>query len=151
MPNENRIENSETISTSEEDELKRIRLKKMKEIVKENKQPSIASNYPDAPVKVSDNNLKEFLNQYPTIVVDCWAAWCGPCRMVAPIIDDLAKDYSGKIVFGKLNVDENQRTAMQFGIMNIPTLLIFKNGIEVDRLVGAMPKKHLESLLTKYL
>ena len=85
------------------------------------------------------------------MVIDCWAAWCGPCRMVAPIIDELSKDYAGKVVFGKLNVDENPKTAMRFDIMSIPTLLIMKNGEEVDRIIGAVPKQSMEAKLRKHM
>lgn len=78
------------------------------------------------------------------VVLDCWAPWCGPCRMVAPILDQLAKEFSGKVKFAKLNTDENQATARQFGIQSIPTLLFFKSGVLVNRLVGALPKGEIE-------
>ncbi|MGQ9543665.1 MAG: thioredoxin, partial [Candidatus Bathyarchaeia archaeon] len=80
-----------------------------------------------------------------------WAPWCGPCHMVAPIIEELARDYAGKILFGKLNVDENPKLSMQYEIMSIPTLLVFKNGKLMDRLIGAMPKQTLEPKITQYL
>lgn len=130
------------------DELERIRLKKMRKMMG---RASMALDYPDVPIKVSDENFNEFIHEYPIVVVDCWATWCGPCLMVAPIINILAKDYAGKVVFGKLNVDENPRTAMQSGIMSIPTLLIMKHGEEVDRIVGAAPRQHIESRLQGYL
>lgn len=84
------------------------------------------------------------------MVVDCWASWCGPCRMVGPIIEELAKEMKGKIVFGKLNVDENRETSMKYGIMSIPTLLVFKNGNLVDNVIGAMPKEMLKAKLAPY-
>ena len=85
------------------------------------------------------------------VVVDCWAPWCGPCHMIAPVIAELAKDYQGKIVFGKLDVDENKEKAMEYGIMSIPALLVFKNSELVDKIIGAQPRKTLEPKITKYL
>ncbi|MCK4243864.1 thioredoxin, partial [Candidatus Bathyarchaeota archaeon] len=82
---------------------------------------------------------------------DCWAPWCGPCNIVTPIIEELASDYAGKILFGKLNVDENRTTAIKYEIMSIPTLLVFKTGKLVDRIIGAMPKALLEPKITQYL
>ena len=121
-------------------ELEEIRAKKMRELVNQMSTPKI-----DKPIIVSDRNFDQTMKSYPLVVVDCWAAWCAPCRAIAPIVDQLAKDYSGKIVFGKLNVDENPETAQRFGIMAIPTLLVMKNASEVDRIVGVLPKTELES------
>jgi thioredoxin 1 len=90
------------------------------------------------------------MKSYPLVVVDCWAAWCAPCRAIAPIVDQLAKDYTGKVVFGKLNVDENPETAQRYGIMAIPTLLVMKNAEEVDRIVGALPKNQLEEKINSH-
>ena len=98
-----------------------------------------------------DHNFVELVQKYQLIVVDCWAPWCGPCLMVAPIIEELAEAYKGKIVFGKLNTDENQEIMKEYNIFSIPTLLIFKNGKLRDRIVGAMPKDILEPEITKYL
>ncbi|MDP8023799.1 MAG: thioredoxin [Nitrososphaeria archaeon] len=98
----------------------------------------------DEPVVLTDDTFNEFISKNENVVVDCWAEWCYPCRVVSPIVDELAKKYKGKIAFAKLNVDENQLTAMQYGIMSIPTLLIFKNGQLVDQIVGALPKKLIE-------
>lgn len=106
---------------------------------------------PDMPVAVNDDNIDTFVQRFPLAVVDCWAPWCGPCHMISPVIESLAADYKGKIAFGKLNTDENERTAMRFGIMSIPTLLVFKNGKLVDQIVGAMPRNMLEPMITKYL
>ena len=104
------------------DELEEIRAKKIRELVNQMSTPKI-----DKPIVVSDRNFEQTMKSYPLVVVDCWAAWCAPCRAIAPIVDQLAKDYSGKVVFGKLNVDENPETAQRFGIMAIPTLLVMKN------------------------
>lgn len=79
------------------------------------------------------------------VLVDFWAVWCGPCRMIAPIVEELAEEYDGAVKVGKLNVDENNAIAAKYGIMSIPTLLVFKNGQPVERIVGFVPKKELKS------
>ena len=94
--------------------------------------------------------LAKAIKNNPALVVDCWAPWCGPCRMMSPVIDELATDLKGKITFGKLNTDENQDIAIRYQVQAIPTLLIFKDGKLADRKVGALPKKVLEGELTKY-
>jgi len=127
------------------DELEQIRDKKMKELRKQMSTPTI-----DKPIVVSDRNFEQTTKSYPLLVVDCWAAWCAPCRAIAPIVDELAKEYSGKVVFGKLNVDENPETTQRFGVMAIPTLLVMKDGQEVDRVVGVVPKNQLEAKVNAY-
>ncbi|MEZ5429064.1 MAG: thioredoxin [Pyrinomonadaceae bacterium] len=93
------------------------------------------------PVTVTDANFGETVENSPLpVLLDLWAAWCGPCRMIAPIIEELAEELAGRAVVGKLNVDDNQRTAARFNVQSIPTLLILKNGREVGRIVGAQPK-----------
>jgi thioredoxin 1 len=97
---------------------------------------------------LTDGNFKEaVLDSDKVSIVDCWAVWCGPCRMVAPSIEELAKEYDGKAVIGKLNVDENPQVSMEYGIRSIPTILFFKNGKIVDKQVGVVPKSVLESKL----
>ncbi|HEY5620405.1 MAG TPA: thioredoxin [Candidatus Bathyarchaeia archaeon] len=109
------------------------------------------TDFPDAPVKISDGTFDEFVSKYPLTLVDCWAPWCGPCRVVGPIIDNLAKEYAGKVAFGKLNTDENIATASKFGIMAIPTMLVLKKGQLVDQIVGAVPKARIEEVLKSHM
>ena len=109
------------------------------------------NTWPDAPIQLFDANIDEAVKTHSTIIVDCWAPWCGPCRMIGPIIEELAKEMKGKIVFGKLNVDENPQTSIKYNIMSIPTLLIFKNNKLVDRIIGAMPKEMLLQKLKPHL
>ncbi|MBN1357625.1 thioredoxin [Candidatus Bathyarchaeota archaeon] len=103
------------------------------------------------PVEVTDSTFSETVQNHPLVVIDCWAAWCGPCKMIAPIIEELAQEYAGKVVFGKLDVDKNQAVSMQHQIMSIPTLMVFRNGKLVDKIVGALPKPVLEARITRYL
>ena len=111
----------------------------------------MVKNMPDIPLPINDADIDSIVNKYPLLVVDCWAPWCGPCRMVGPIIEELAKEMQGKIVFGKLNVDENRATSAKYGIMSIPTLLVFKNGTLVDNIIGAMPKEMLLRKITPHM
>ena len=127
------------------DELEQIRQRKMNKLMNEMSTSSI-----EKPIVVSDRNFDQTVKSYPLIVVDCWAAWCAPCRAIAPLVDEMAKEYSGKVVFGKLNVDENPETAQKYGVMAIPTLLIMKDGQEVDRIVGVLPKNQLEAKVSSY-
>jgi thioredoxin 1 len=104
---------------------------------------------PTKPVDINDADFAQFVKQHPNVVVDAWAPWCGPCKRIAPILEELAKEYEGNVAIGKLNTDENQRTAMSYGIMSIPTLLVFKNGQRVDQIVGLAPKDTLKSKFDK--
>jgi len=135
-----------------DDELNAIKMRKLEEL--KNRYSSGGKkmeDMPNTPIEMNDANIIEKINKYDTVVVDCWAPWCGPCRMIAPIVDDLARELTGKVVFGKLNVDNNQSTAMNYGIMSIPSLLIFKNGKLVDKIVGAMPKQMLMAKLANHI
>ena len=103
-------------------------------------------------VEVTDGNFDEEVVEANNLtVVDFWAPWCAPCKMIAPIIEELSTEYSGKIKFGKLNVDDNQRTAMKYNIRGIPTLLVFKNGDLVDQIVGVKSKDELKKTFDKSL
>jgi thioredoxin 1 len=125
------------------DELQKIREKKMEDLAKAAQGP----DWPSEPVEVTDATFNDFIKKYGMVVVDCWAPWCGPCRMMTPVIDGLAKDLKGKVAFGKLNTDQNAKTSMRFQIEAIPTILIFKDGDMVERLVGARPKDDLQRRL----
>ena len=104
------------------------------------------------PIEVTDSNFKkEVLESATPVLVDFWAEWCGPCKMIAPVVEQLANDFDGKLKVGKVDVDSNQQTAMQFGIRSIPTLLIFKNGKVVEQIVGAVPKQALTDKVSKHL
>lgn len=103
-------------------------------------------------LEITDNNFKEVvLNSDKPVLVDFWAVWCGPCRMLAPIVDELSNDFEGKAVVGKVDVDNNQQVAMEYGIRNIPTVLIFKNGEVVDKLVGVSPKEVISEKLSAHI
>jgi thioredoxin 1 len=132
-------------SASDEKELERVRQKKVAEL-REKKQ-----EMDDKPVHITDSSFKEMTGKHAVALVDFWAAWCGPCRSLAPTIEELAKDYAGRILVGKLNVDENPQTAECFQVFSIPTMLIMKNGKEVDRIVGCVQKKYIEAALKKHM
>ena len=102
-------------------------------------------------IEITDSNFNEVLNTDKPVLVDFWAEWCGPCKMIGPIVKELASEYEGKAVIGKVNVDENPSTAAQFGIRSIPTLLVFKNGEVVDKQIGAVPKAVLAGKLDAQL
>ncbi len=101
-------------------------------------------------VRLTDMNFDSVVKSSPKLVVDFWAAWCGPCKMLAPTVEALAKDYKGKVVFAKLDTDESPRTAMALGIHSIPTLIFFREGKQVDRLTGAHPRANIETVLKKH-
>jgi len=102
-------------------------------------------------LEFTDSNLKEYVASNKLVVVDFWAEWCGPCRMITPIIDELAKEYEGKVAIGKMNVDDNIETPETFGIRNIPTILFFKGGELVDKHVGMIQKSTLEEKINELI
>ncbi len=114
--------------------------KKMEELV----------DQPDYPVVLTDKTIDKAVAKYPFLVVDCWAEWCGPCRMIGPIVEKLAKKLKGEITFGKLDVDNNPNTATRFGIRSIPNLLVFRNGKKAGDIIGAMPEAQLLKKINAY-
>lgn len=125
------------------DELEEIRKKKLRELMR------MAGAKDSKPVKLDQQNFESFLRQNENAVVDFWAEWCMPCRYVSPILDELSKEFAGRVAFGKVNVDENQSIAARYGISAIPTLVFFKKGKPVDQIVGAMPKKEIKSWIER--
>ncbi len=120
----------------------------------ESGEPAAAEPAPEITASVlelTDATFDAAVREHPLLVVDCWAVWCGPCRMVAPVIEELARDYAGRVAFAKLDVDHNRATAARFNIQSIPTLLFFKDGRLVDQKLGAMPKTMLEPIIAKHL
>jgi thioredoxin 1 len=103
-------------------------------------------------LEFSDSNFdEEVLNSDTPVLVDFWAEWCGPCRMIGPIVEELSTEYQGKVKIGKMNVDNNPNIPMKYGIRSIPTLLVFKGGELVDKIVGAVPKTNIVSKLENQL
>lgn len=134
------------------DEVEEIRRRKMSEMMQRAEASRSGDNgWPDVPVAVTDADFDEFVRKYPKVVVDCWAPWCGPCRMLSPTIDAIAKEMKGKVAFAKVNTDENFGVASKFKVMSIPTLLFFKDGKLVDKAIGAAPKGMVENQIRKAL
>ena len=103
-------------------------------------------------VELSDSTFEsEVLKSETPVLVDFWAPWCGPCRMLAPVVEDIATSYTGRLKVGKVNVDDNQEITVKYGIRSIPTLILFKNGKAVDQIIGAVPKSEIERIIKKAL
>jgi thioredoxin 1 len=134
----------ERFISGDEEELKHIREKKLAEF-KARKRMS------DGPIHLRDSDFDETVSKYPLALIDFWAGWCSPCRALAPAIEELSREYAGKVFVGKLDVDENPEKAECFQVFSIPTLLVMKNGQEVERIVGCVPKKHIEDALKKHM
>jgi thioredoxin 1 len=137
------------VSSGDDDpELEAIRQRKLQEMITHmSGNGSNTSDWPAKPIEVTDDNIEEIASKYPQLVVDCWAEWCGPCRMLGPTIEELAGELQGKVVFGKLNTDENRKTPRQYGIMSIPTMLFYKDGEVVGKTVGALPKEYIQEAI----
>jgi thioredoxin 1 len=130
-----------------DEEIERIKKAKIRAMLERAQNQKSTSK----PILLTDSNFHSEIAKHKLIVVDFWAPWCGPCRMVGPIIEELAAEYTGKVAFGKLNVDENAMVPSGFGVRGIPTLIIFKGGKIVDTLVGACSKSHIESKFRPYM
>ncbi len=106
----------------------------------------------DLTVSLTDQNFQDEIGKAVLpVLVDFWASWCGPCQMMAPVLENIAKEYGGRLVVGKLNVDENRNTAGQFNVMSIPTLILFKNGSEAARFTGYRPQEEISKLLNQVI
>ena len=138
------------MENEKDEELEKLKQAKLREMMKKSKSFEEEALI-NKPVEVTDATFNETVQNHPLVVIDCWAAWCGPCRMISPIIEELAREYAGKVVFGKLDVDKNRAVTMQYQIMSIPTLMVFSHGKLVDRIMGALPKPVLEARITRYL
>ena len=139
----------------EDEDLERIRRKKLEDMMKGISERTEKTGPPTQtsgkPLDLTDATFEKFMEDNHLAVIDCWAPWCGPCRILSPVVEELARDYRGRIAFGKLNVDHNRTTAAEFSIMSIPTLLIFKDGKLVDNIIGAVPKEQILSKLQPYM
>lgn len=133
-----------------DDDLEAIKQRKMAELQEAAASKALMSALTE-PVILTDSNFKNEIAKYPVMLVDFWASWCGPCRMISPMIEQLAKEYSGRVAFGKVNVDENQMISGSFGIQSIPTMMIFKGGKAVDVMIGALPKAQIELKIKQQL
>ena len=129
-----------------DDDLEAIRARKRGELVQ-----AIATTDSVVPIHLTDATLWDVVKGNPVVLVDFWAEWCGPCHRIAPTVAAIARDYAGRVTVGKLNIDENRRTAESFGIQSIPTLLVFKDGKLVDAVVGAVPRELLEQTLQRWV
>lgn len=113
--------------------------------------PAAAPPPPAAPVDVTDAAFADFVRAHRLVLIDVWAAWCGPCRILSPIVDQVAREMSGKLTVGKVDADENPAVMQAFGIQSIPTLLLFADGRLVDRVTGALPKPQLMAWVQRHL
>ena len=127
-----------------DDEIRQIREKRIQELKGKMK------NTPKADViNIDETHFQEFIKTHPFVVLDFWAEWCAPCRRVAVVIEELSKEFSGKVTFGKCNTEDNRLLAMQFNITAIPSIMLFSHGMLVDRIIGAYPKEAIREKIVK--
>jgi thioredoxin 1 len=134
----------------EDEELRIINEKRMKKLQQIVNEKELLKNIKE-PFNLDDSNFAQTIDKYPLLLVDFWAPWCGPCRMMSPIIDQVGKEYIGKLVVGKVNVDENPNISGQFGISSIPTLILFKRGQAVNNIIGSVSKSRIDEMVKIHL
>jgi thioredoxin 1 len=134
----------------EDEELRIINEKRMKKLQQIVNEKELLKNIKE-PLNLDDSNFAQIINKYPLLLVDFWAPWCGPCRMMSPIIDQVGKAYIGKLVVGKVNVDENPNISGQFGISSIPTLKLFKRGQVVNNIIGSVSKSRIDEMVKMHI
>ncbi|HZA68259.1 MAG TPA: thioredoxin [Nitrososphaeraceae archaeon] len=134
----------------EDEELRIINEKRMKKLQQIVNEKELLKNIKE-PLNLDDSNFDQTINKYPLLLVDFWAPWCGPCRMMSPIIDQVGKEYIGKVVVGKVNVDENPNISAQFGISSIPTLILFKRGQAVNNIIGSVSKSRIDEMVRMHI
>jgi thioredoxin 1 len=134
----------------EDEELRIINEKRMKKLQHIVNEKELLENIKE-PLNLDDSNFAQTINKYTLLLVDFWAPWCGPCRMMSPIIDQVGKEYIGKLVVGKVNVDENPNISAQFGISSIPTLILFKRGQVVNNIIGSVSKSRIDEMVKMHL
>ena len=134
----------------EDEELKIINEKRMKKLQQIMNEKELLKNI-KIPLNLDDSNFTQTINKFPLLLVDFWAPWCGPCRMMSPLIDQIGKEYMGKLVVGKVNVDENPTISRQFGISSIPTLILFKKGQAVNKIIGSVSKNKIDEMVRMHI
>jgi thioredoxin 1 len=134
----------------EDEELRLINEKRVKKLQQLLNEKEVLRNIRE-PLNLEDTTFFQTINKFPIMLVDFWAPWCGPCRMMSPIIDQIGKDYLGKLVIGKINVDENPLIARQFSISSIPTLMLFKRGKEVNKIIGSVSRNKIDKMVKMHL
>jgi len=138
------------MASDNDPEIEAIKRKKIVELQRFAAAKTLLTNIKH-PIVLTDSNFTDETSKFPVMLVDFWAPWCAPCRIVSPVIEQLANEYAGSVVFGKLNVDDNPLTATSLQIQSIPTMMIFKNGKVVELLVGALPKSQVQMILRQHL
>ena len=133
------------------DNIDQIREKMLREMMTPNNSNGDKAPVNTKPIELNDRTFTGEVAKHDLMVVDFWAPWCGPCQYVSPIVEELARDYAGKVAFGKLNVDDNPMISTQFRVMSIPTIMFFKKGRLVDMQIGAVPKQFLDQKIKKHI
>jgi len=134
----------------EDEELKIINEKRMKKLQQLLNEKELMKNIKD-PLNLDDSSFFQTISKFPLLLVDFWAPWCGPCRMMTPLIDQVGKEYMGKLVVGKVNVNENPTISRQFGISSIPTLILFKKGQAVNKIIGSVSKNKIDEMVSMHI